>query len=349
MRCLQDLIPTSLLKLSGEHTSRAVKMFLGTLKYMGETNEEVGHNACIEIAQKLLHQAIKRPDLKDELYMHLVKQTRGNPNAKTKLKAWELFFLVASTVPPSKDFVGLVSEYIHSVAHDEGETVELRAQADGTWQALKRSAKAGSRRTLPSYDEIDAVLQGKSLDTIVFFLDEVFEELTYDITTTVLEAVEQLAKIIKLQNYATFTLFECRKAYKDKVGGEASQDDHVLLDDNKYIADVLYEMRTGKGSKEGYQSKLLFKKRMFRETDETVTEPQFVHLSFVQAQFDYLLGNYPVVRDDASQMCALQIQADSGSTLLDNEDGIMLCIDKCAPLPPLLYAACPPPCLHLLA
>lgn len=53
---VQDLIPTSLLKLSGEHTSRAVKMFLGTLKYMGETNEEVGHNTCIEIAQKLLHQ-----------------------------------------------------------------------------------------------------------------------------------------------------------------------------------------------------------------------------------------------------------------------------------------------------
>jgi hypothetical protein len=33
---------------------------------------------------------------------------------------------------------------------------------------------------------------------------------------------------------------------------------------------------------EGYSSKLLFKKRMFRETDETITEPQFVNLSYVQ-------------------------------------------------------------------
>lgn len=39
---------------------------------------------------------------------------------------------------------------------------------------------------------------------------------------------------------------------------------------------------------EGYQSKLLFKKRMFRETDETITEPQFINLSYVQAQHDYL-------------------------------------------------------------
>ena len=33
---------------------------------------------------------------------------------------------------------------------------------------------------------------------------------------------------------------------------------------------------------EGFSSKLLFKKRMFRETDETITEPQFINLSYVQ-------------------------------------------------------------------
>ena len=41
-------------------------------------------------------------------------------------------------------------------------------------------------------------------------------------------------------------------------------------------------------AKEGQASKLLFKKRMFRETDETITEPQFVNLSYIQAQHDYL-------------------------------------------------------------
>ncbi len=56
-------------------------------------------------------------------------------------------------------------------------------------------------------------------------------------------------------------------------------DEHVLLDDNKYIADILYEFRN---SKRELQSKLLFKKRMFRETDETVIEPQFITLSYVQ-------------------------------------------------------------------
>lgn len=59
----------------------------------------------------------------------------------------------------------------------------------------------------------------RKLNTIVFFLDECFEELAFDVSTTVLEAVEQLAGIIKLQNYNTFTLFECRKA----IGPKATQ------------------------------------------------------------------------------------------------------------------------------
>ena len=56
---------------------------------------------------------------------------------------------------------------------------------------------------------------------------------------------------------------------------------------------------------------------MFRANDENITELQFVNLSYIQAQGDYLLGNYPVVRGDASQMCALQIYAKHGMMLAD--------------------------------
>ena len=63
--------------------------------------------------------------------------------------------------------------------------------------------------------------------------------------------------------------------------GQANPDEHMLLDDNKYIADVLYEVKNSK-QKDLLQSRLLFKKRMFRETDETITEAQFVNLSYVQ-------------------------------------------------------------------
>jgi hypothetical protein len=47
-----------------------------------------------------------------------------------------------------QDFVGLVSEYIHGVAHDETEAPHVRGLAGKTWVSLKRSAKAGPRRTV---------------------------------------------------------------------------------------------------------------------------------------------------------------------------------------------------------
>ena len=62
--------------------------------------------------------------------------------------------------------------------------------------------------------------------------------------------------------------------------GESTTSEHLLLEENRYIADILYEMKNAK--RRDSQSKLLFKKRMFRETDETITEPTFVNLSFVQ-------------------------------------------------------------------
>lgn len=97
-----EAIPTSLLKMGSDQMSRAVKMFSGILKYMGETGETLTDVARFEIAQKLLHQGLKRPELKDELFMQLIKQTRGNPEVRSRSRAWELFTLVASTMPPSK-------------------------------------------------------------------------------------------------------------------------------------------------------------------------------------------------------------------------------------------------------
>lgn len=59
--------------------------------------------------------------------------------------------------------------------------------------------------------EIDALFKGQKQNCVVYFLDETFEELQYDASTTVMEAVEHLAGQIKLENYQTFSLFAVSK------------------------------------------------------------------------------------------------------------------------------------------
>lgn len=93
-------------------------------------------------------------------------------------------------MPPSKDIGGYLSDYIHNVAHGVTTDPEIRARALNTLNALKRTVKAGPRYIIPGAIEIEALLTGKRLTTIVFFLDETFEEITYDMSTTVADAVE---------------------------------------------------------------------------------------------------------------------------------------------------------------
>lgn len=75
------------------------------------------------------------------------------------------------------------------------------------------------------------------------------------------------------------------------VAEKGPSEETILLDDNRYLADVLYDFKNAK--QKDVTSKLLFKKRMFRETDEAITEPQFINLSFVQVWTD--LHNLPLI------------------------------------------------------
>ncbi|XVF59911.1 hypothetical protein PTKIN_Ptkin07bG0313700 [Pterospermum kingtungense] len=319
MLCFQkDPIPTSLLKINSDLVSRATKMFNVILKYMGVDSSErvtpVSLEEQVELVAKLYKQTLKRAELRDELFAQISKQTRNNPDRQNLLKAWELMHLCASSMPPSKDIGGYLSEYVHNIAHSSIMDTEVQPLALNTLNALKRSVKAGPRNTIPAREEIEAILTNRKLTTIVFFLDETFEEITYDMATTVSDAVEELASIIKLSAYSSFSLFECRKVVTGSKSSDPGNEEYIGLDDNKYIGDLLAEFKAAKDRSKGeiLHCKLIFKKKLFRESDEAVTDPMFIQLSYFQLQHDYILGNYPVGRDDAAQLSALQILVEIG-------------------------------------
>lgn len=319
MLCFQkDSLPTSLLKINADLVSKATKLFQIILKYMGVDPSDrlcpTSLDERIELVGKLFKQTLKRIELRDELFVQISKQTRNNPDRNYLVKAWELMYLCASSMPPSKDIGAYLSEYVHNVAHGVNTESEVRVLALNTLNALKRSVKAGPRQTIPGREEIEALLTGRKLTTIVFFLDETFEEITYDMATTVADAVEELAGIIKLSAFSSFSLFECRKVVTGSKSPDSGNEEYIGLDDNKYIGDLLAEFKVAKDRSKGeiLHCKLIFKKKLFRESDEAVADPMFVQLSYVQLQHDYILGNYPVGRDDAAQLSALQILVEIG-------------------------------------
>jgi len=195
MLCFQkDPIPTSLLKISSDLVSRSIKLFQVILKYMGIDSPAIlSLEERIELVAKLYKHTLKRSELRDELFAQISKQTRNNPDRGWSIRAWELMYLCASSMPPSKDIGAYLSEYVHYIAHGATTDSDVRVLALNTLNALKRSVKAGPRITIPAREEIEALLTSRKLTTIVFFLDETFEEITYDMATTVADAVEVTA------------------------------------------------------------------------------------------------------------------------------------------------------------
>ncbi|KAK8937161.1 hypothetical protein KSP39_PZI011777 [Platanthera zijinensis] len=190
----KEPIPTSLLKINSDLASRSVKIFQLILKYLGVDPSDkvilVSMDDRIELVAKIYKQSLKRSELRDELFAQILKQTHKNPDRSCLIKAWELMYICASSMPPNKDIGAYLSEYLHNAAHSARTDSEVKVLAINTLNSLKLTLKAGSRLTAPAREEIESLLTGKKLTTIVFFLDETFEEITYDMTTTVGDAVQ---------------------------------------------------------------------------------------------------------------------------------------------------------------
>ena len=168
--------------------------------------------------------------------------------------------------------------------------------------------------------DIVALWENTKFATNVSFTDGTMVTLEYDALTVAKDAVELIAKKIDLENYSCFSLYRPRS---DDDSYDASEEQHILLNDTRFIADALAESKA-----EGMDDGLLFKKKVFREQDDHVTEPAFVNLSYAQAQNDFLQGNYPVVKEDASQMCALQILVSHGPELNERSDVFIRELEK---------------------
>ena len=269
-------------------------------------------------------------------------------------RAWDILHCICAAVTPTETFAPFVGEYLAECAASEGAPQMDRKRVASAAAAHKKARKTGQRRHPLLPEHFEALRSETRLTTQVYFLDETFEELPYDALTTVADATPSVAGTIRLREYATFGLFTAAAAAKDAEDAEDAEDAarEVALADTELICDVLQDLRrlretsrgedkeTSKNARNPFKSgdgagkagnpdpdaeaprgspRLVFKKRMFRDTDESITEPVFVSLSYLQVKRDILDGRYPVNAADAAQLCALQIQAEDGPRLGQKE------------------------------
>ena len=90
----------------------------------------------------------------------------------------------------------------------------------------------------------------------------------------------------KLTHSVFATVFSCCQYVisTDPAFASCYIEKYIGLDDNKYIGDLLAEFKVAKDRSKGeiLHCKLIFKKRLFRESDDAVVDPMFIQLSYVQ-------------------------------------------------------------------
>ena len=329
-------LTTSLLRLSADHANKSVKLHALIVTLTSDTDDMTAE-AFAHGIQAMVREVIKREELCDEMYAQLIRATRAAATERGTRKAWELLKLFAGLFAPSRDFMAFVSEYVNEVA--ERGVSEVQSIARATLQVMKRVSKSAMRRHEPTAEEIVSFARGESLRVVVAFLDGTFEDVAYDLTTTVKEAVVELARAINLQNHGTFSVFTVRRLFgkmSPLLKESLISEEHHDVGDVSFLSDALADVRKMKTEATpsrvtSMQTGLLFKKRMFRETDESIEEPTFVMLSYVQAKHDFLMGNYPLSRDDSALLAALQLQAEEGPAVGQDLAAIGLSLNKYLP------------------
>jgi len=129
-------IKESLLLACDELNKEAVLIFKAILEYMGDRKPGFVVKDINEIAYNVIKVAVDNPQLRDELYVQLVRQTTQNPSEKSEERGWEFICMVLETymLPSFHIEIYLKQHFQHTI--DKSLSPKIRQFASYTKQRL---------------------------------------------------------------------------------------------------------------------------------------------------------------------------------------------------------------------
>ena len=96
--CVKDPIPTSILRMAPQYEAVARQIFAMVLNWMALTNAESDRDRRRSIETSIVNGAKTVSGMENEIYLQLLKQTRGPSERDQERNAWKLFSIVAKEV-----------------------------------------------------------------------------------------------------------------------------------------------------------------------------------------------------------------------------------------------------------
>lgn len=160
-------IPTSHIRMQEqENAALACSMFKELCKYM---SQELKPDAEQRVLQSILGKCIEREELRDELYVQMMRQITNNANREEIVRLWVLICLATASFTPSKLLARYFVEFLRRNLRKES---AISCYAQFSLDNLRpKGAVVDCRRMAASSQEINAVKNLSSLLVKFHLLD----------------------------------------------------------------------------------------------------------------------------------------------------------------------------------
>uniref|UniRef100_A0A4W5L9E2 Pleckstrin homology domain containing, family H (with MyTH4 domain) member 1 n=1 Tax=Hucho hucho TaxID=62062 RepID=A0A4W5L9E2_9TELE len=295
--------------------TEALKLFKSCQLFINVLVESPSIDYHMSLAQNALQVCLTHPELQNEMYCQLIKQTnRRTPHNSSLTQCWQLLAVCVALFLPQQHFLWYLRQYLQRHADPRSEVGKYAVYCQ---RSVERTLQNGEREAKPSRMEILSILlRNPYHHSLPFSIPVHFKNVTYQVvgfdgSTTVEEFLSTLTQRVGMRkpHLSGFALFTDDPSGRDL--------EHCLQPSVK-ICDViskweqaLKELHPGKY--EGTRIvRLMYKSRLcFRAQAKGETERERLLLTY-QVNDEVHQGHFPVNKELALEVAALMAQVEHG-------------------------------------
>ncbi|XP_053188878.1 pleckstrin homology domain-containing family H member 2 [Scomber japonicus] len=297
--------------------TEAVKLFKTCQLFINVAIDAPAIDYHVSLAQSALQVCLTHPELQNEFFCQLIKQTRkrqphGHPGP---LQGWQFLALCVGLFLPQHPFLWLLQA--HLKRHGDSRT-EVGKYAIYCQRSMERTQQKGERQARPSRMEILSILlrnpyhHSLPFSVPVHFLNNTYQVVSFDASTTVEEFQCRLNQDTGMRKtgLSGFSLYT-----DDPTGREL---EHCLHQGGIKICDIISkweqaskEQHTGK-SEHTRTVRLTYKNRLYFSIQVRGESERERLLLAYQTNEAIVAGHFPVNKELALEMAALLAQVEFG-------------------------------------
>ena len=277
-------IPKSITLQNSANSKHAIQLFKNLLGYCGD--KQMPFPAML--ARDILKVGFEKKELRDEIYMQLIKQTHNNGRVESYVKVWQLMSMCTTTFPPSYDFEHFLTHFLLNKC-DNGDDIS-KSYAKYCLRTLDSILFNGDGTGfVPSQEEIQAYNSRPPVLVSIYLVDgnPIIEDFPVSPDVDCSKLVEMCIGWLDLKDPRVDTLglfaYDLGEIGKGQSKHEATK--HIKrtprpLRNQEFLGDlVLQKIRHGR------KFKLVLKKKVFPAYDElTSDDPYYQRLVYLQAE-----------------------------------------------------------------